>query len=240
MWRSHIHSARRGFSLVELLVVIAILSLLVAIIQPALWKSREMSHQVICAINMSTIMKAISFYSSENEGAVAGPNWAGGFQKGWLYSNDRMDSEDDVRTGQLWEFIGAMDTFRCPADDVDLASIPWRPRNSRAITSYCMNGSPCKYGAKPRIEGYWETYRLNQFRSTDVLFWECDENLGHGGWWDGANFPGEGITKRHYGSTMCGNADGHVDWMTVDQYYVEAYSNTRSRLWNVPGSDRGN
>jgi len=237
------HPKRRGFTLVELLVVIAIISLLIAIMQPALWKSRELSRQVVCAMNMSTIMKATNFYASENEGFVVGPNWFGNLlQHGWLFSNARMRTREDLATGQLWPFIGQADTFRCPADDLDpTVVLPYHPNNSRYITSYCMNGSPIRYGGKPfnHTTHYWETHLLSEFRSNDVLYWECDERLGYGGWWDGGNYPTEGITRRHYGSTMCGNADGHVDWMTVDEYYVEAYSGTRSRLWNVPQSDRG-
>lgn len=45
-------SNKKAFTLIELLVVIAIIALLLAIITPALKKSREISRQVVCASNM--------------------------------------------------------------------------------------------------------------------------------------------------------------------------------------------
>ncbi len=237
-------SRRRGFTLIELLVVIAIICLLLAILMPALWRVREMGRQVVCAANSATIMKAVGLYSTENGGATVGPNW--GYpphrsDKGWLYTNGRMDSERDISTGLLWPFIETGKNYRCPADDVDVDALPWRPYNSRAVTSYCMNGSPCRYGRQPYSNGYWRTYRLDEFKADDVLFWECDEDLAKGGWWDGSNSPFQGVTKRHYGHTICGNADGHVDWMSVEQYYIESPRSgaIRSRLWNTPGTING-
>jgi prepilin-type N-terminal cleavage/methylation domain-containing protein len=71
---------KRGFSLIELLVVIAILALLLAIVIPALSKSREMTRRVVCASNQKQIALATVAYGEGNNGWLAnfstsaGPN----------------------------------------------------------------------------------------------------------------------------------------------------------------------
>ena len=60
-----------GFSLIELLVVIAILALLLAIIMPALSKSKELTRRVICASNQKQIVLAMVAYGENNDGWLA-------------------------------------------------------------------------------------------------------------------------------------------------------------------------
>jgi prepilin-type N-terminal cleavage/methylation domain-containing protein len=71
---AHIRPAR-AFSLVELLAVIGIIAVLVAILLPAVGKSREVAKRVTCANGMRQIGIAFLNYSNANHGSL--PAWSG-------------------------------------------------------------------------------------------------------------------------------------------------------------------
>ena len=236
----------RGFSLVELLVVVAIIVVLLALLFPGVRRVKDKALQVVCQSNMRQIMASTTTFCADNDGNLPGPNW-GWSGQGWLYSNGRMDSYEDMQTGQLWSYIGNIGTYRCPADGTprpdQIFSVPNRPRNSRMITSYCSNGSWIAYGRRSldNATGLWNTDSLSQFRGDDILYWEAWEIKAGGWWWDGSNYPHEGVTYRHGQQATVACADGRVEALYADDYYELArdranpVTNYRNRIWNVPG-----
>jgi prepilin-type N-terminal cleavage/methylation domain-containing protein len=58
---------KRGFTLIELLVVVAIITVLVAMLLPALAKSRERMKDVQCNTNQRTIHQGIMMYAQSNQ-----------------------------------------------------------------------------------------------------------------------------------------------------------------------------
>src|SRR4051794_15312801 len=71
---------RRAFTLIELLVVLGIIALLIALILPALSKSRQQAKALVCQSNLRQLGHMLQIYSGENGGwlfPVGADPWSG-------------------------------------------------------------------------------------------------------------------------------------------------------------------
>ena len=59
---------RAGFTIVELLVVVGVISILIALLLPALSKARELSRRTVCLSNLRQLASAAILYANENKG----------------------------------------------------------------------------------------------------------------------------------------------------------------------------
>ena len=244
--QKHLQSRNsRAFTLMEVLVVIAIITLMIAMIQPALNSGRETANAIYCTNNLRQLMVACTSYSTDNSEYLPFPNW-GGYGKdldggwktgGWLYWNkanvawntNAQWNIDVLKTGLIFGYVNHdANIYRCVEE-----KLPY-PILSGQITSYNMNGSVCGYGSA-------KTFRYEKFRSSDYLMWEVDPDIvQEGWWWDGANHPNEGISSnRHLQGGTAAAIDGHVDWLSWTDFVTERGMPGKNKLWNSPGTVSG-
>ena len=91
------------FTLIELLVVIAIISILAAILLPALGKARERGKSGSCTSNLKQIGSALSLYANDNQGYM--PN-----------INDYTTTPPFMAT-VLFPYINDPMVYSCPSDN---------------------------------------------------------------------------------------------------------------------------
>lgn len=226
----------RGFTLVELLVAVGIIMVLIAILVPVLSRARAHANVVRCLSRQRQLMQAMISYASENDGYLPAPNWDGGSNPaapaGWLYDPSKTTAgtfqQTDAKTGVLYQYVNSLDIYRCNIDDGN-----WSPSTIQVVTSYMMNGAVCDYGYKG-LSGE----KLRAFQSTAILLWEIPVNdpSDSGQVNDGADWPAEGITTRHFHGSTVGFVDGHAELKTWTDFTNEWFSNAPGMLWCAPRS----
>jgi prepilin-type N-terminal cleavage/methylation domain-containing protein/prepilin-type processing-associated H-X9-DG protein len=135
-------------------------------------------------------------------------------------------------SGLWWQYMKNSQSYLCPKDIQSKDYMPPSGQGGRnnKLSSYVMNGAVCNYGAagcpsSTKITAVWspECY----------LLWEPNENtLGAGNpgafeFNDGSNYPsvpggnpsgGEGIGPLHDNNGNILALDGHVDFMSTNQF----------------------
>lgn len=117
--------AKGGFTLIELLVVIAIISLLMAILMPALNKVRKQARRVVCASNMKQICNSVVLFSNDRDGKI--PPVRQERDGTWVHIQESnhearwflKDSDVYWNLGLLWKYKLIKDgkIFYCPSKD---------------------------------------------------------------------------------------------------------------------------
>jgi prepilin-type N-terminal cleavage/methylation domain-containing protein len=85
-------STGNGFTLVELLVVIGIISVLIAMLLPALNKAREAAQKISCASQLRQLVLGMTMYANDNKGDVP---------RGMIYNDAEPAGRDSTWQGNI-------------------------------------------------------------------------------------------------------------------------------------------
>lgn len=130
---------RRGFSLIELMIVVAVISLLLAILMPALAGARDQARAAVCGSNIRQLAHANLQYATENAGRVVpgAPRRSENLRR-WHGVRDSITGAFDGARGPLVPHLGGDARIRaCPsfAQPVSAAGVAFE----RAAGGYGYN-----------------------------------------------------------------------------------------------------
>jgi len=104
-WRSAVRVV--AFSLLELLVVLAIISMLAALLLPALGRAREAGRRTVCLSNLHQVGVALQLYVQDNNNRLPS------MRDYSLTTSNDLPSPDQVLSNHL----GNINVLRCPSDN---------------------------------------------------------------------------------------------------------------------------
>ena len=119
------HHSAGAFTLVEMLVVVAIITLLVAILLPALGQARGVAQEVTCRTQLGAMHKGFYGFTQDHMRVLPAASvggWEGSlpWQKVWIGSEGRVPGHfERANEGPLAEYLGggssAARLYRCPS-----------------------------------------------------------------------------------------------------------------------------
>ena len=253
----------RAFTLIELLVVIAIIAILMAILMPALQRTKLQAASARCLSNTKNLSMGWYMYMSENSGRIMSAEDDGmvnGKFVGWcgiprnsggrLCTNSQTDppvtDDDEIRgieVGVLYPYVKSPKVYHCPVSTVKSIYDRTRVFVSYSIP-FCLNGTP---GAD--ASGQIKNYNQIKSASRRYVFVESAETRN---WNEGHHFvlaapEYTNVAKwgwwgpmaiNHGNSSVLGYCDGHSEvrkWR--DRYTIDRVDKLTKSGATVYGQD---
>jgi prepilin-type N-terminal cleavage/methylation domain-containing protein/prepilin-type processing-associated H-X9-DG protein len=182
----------KGFTLIELLTVIAIISILAAILLPALSKAHERATSIVCLNNTKQLAVACIIYAGDNGdrlpynlGLVGSPlrtelNWANNVMT-WDLSSDNTNLAT-LTKASLGALVGGnASVYHCPSDQA-VSSLQRAAGWSGRIRSYSLNamigdaGNFSVNGYNINNPAYTQFFKTTQIPKPADIFTFLDEH----------------------------------------------------------------
>jgi len=144
---------RPAFTLTELLVVISVITLIIAILLPALSRAKEKAREVTCLNNLKQLQICAKLYSMDNDGflppnryayniATKAPSLGFSEKLTWCAGLAPFDTTtENVERGLLFPYNKSTDIYRCPSDMARVRTREGEYLNLRRTRSYNMSQS---------------------------------------------------------------------------------------------------
>jgi len=137
-----IYKKNKAFTLIELLVVISVITLLLAIIMPALSSAKSGAQALTCKSNLHQLLIASIGYATEHDGfyvPAASDMWDNPGLYRWHGSRDTLEDPFDPTRGPLVGYLADGRIKECPAKRDFLNGQDWNTNFEQGCGGYGYN-----------------------------------------------------------------------------------------------------